>query len=106
MLVAVETNAVAQAMGEEFVIGAIAGACNYSASRVVDRSGQTASTRGVECRILGLARKFIGFRDFLRRLAENSHTRDIGCIAVDAAAAINQHDIAFFESLRLLGAVR
>src|SRR5215469_11587944 len=95
MLVAVETDAVAKAVCEEFVVGTITRRGDHRASGVVNRAGKLAGAGAVEGRTLGLADDFVGALDFFGRLAGKARAGDIGLIAFDRAAAIDENDLAF-----------
>ena len=66
MLVAVEADAVTQAMGEEFVVRAVAGARDYRAGGVVHGSGKAAGTGRVQGGVLRLAHDLEGAARFSR----------------------------------------
>jgi hypothetical protein len=105
MLVAIEADAVAEAMGEESVAGAEAGGSNDCASGIVDGAGNVTGASSVESGVLGFTDGFVGLLNFICRLAENASASDVGFVALDFAAAVDQDYIAFLELLRLAGAV-
>ena len=86
MLVDVEADTVADAMGKEFVTGAVACGCDYRTRGVVHRAGKFAGACGVESGILGFADGFESALDFLAGLAEDAGAGDVGAVAFDRAA--------------------
>ena len=106
MLVAVEAEAVAKAMGEEFVAGAVAGGSDDGTGGIVHGAGKLAGASGVESGVLGLADDFEGALNFLAGFAEDAGAGDIGFVAFHGAAAVNQNDVAFLQFLRLTRAMR
>ena len=106
MFVAVEADTMAQSMGEEFVVGAVAGAGDYGASGGVHGAGELACARGIKRRILRVAHNFENRRDSFRRLAKYTGAGHVGLIAFHGAAAVDQHHIAGLERARLQCAVR
>jgi len=58
MFVDVQADAVAEAMGEQFVAWAVAGRDNDGTRRVVDGPGKFSGAGGVEACILGFANGF------------------------------------------------
>src|SRR5258708_5611103 len=106
MFVDVEADAVAEAMSEEFIAGAVAGGINNGAGGVVNGARKFSGAGGVECGVLGFANGFERALNFFAGLAEDAGARDVGAVAFDGAAVINQNNIAFFQCARLLAAMR
>src|SRR6267142_6177376 len=106
MFMDVEADAVAETMSEEFVARAVAGGSDDGAGGVVNGAGKFSSAGGVECGVLGLANGFERALNFFAGLAEDAGARDVGAVAFDGAAVINQHNIAFLQCARLLAAMR
>ena len=106
MLVAVEADTVAEAMGKEFIAGAIAGGGNDGAGGIVHGAGKLARAGGVESGVLGLADDFKSALNFLAGFADDAGAGDIGFVTFHGAAAVNQNDVAFLQVLRLMRAMR
>src|SRR5438309_7108698 len=106
MLVAVESDAVAQSMREILVVRSIAGVGDHLARSVIHRAGQPPGTRRIERRILRFAHDFVSARHFFWRLAKTSCARNVGLVTIYRAAAVDQHYVALFQFLRLNRAVR
>src|SRR5690349_11387172 len=106
MLVAVEPESVADAVREIFVIGSVAGAGDDGARGIVDGAGEAALARRIKSGVLRFADDFVHAPHFFRRLAEDPRARYVGVVAFDFTAAVNEHDVAFLQRLRLDGAVR
>src|SRR6516225_7876832 len=105
MLVAVEADAMAKAMREEFIIGAKAGGGDHRATGIVNGTRKFACAGRVEGRALGLADHFVRALDFIGRLSENAGACDIRLVALDGAAAIDKNDVALPQCLPLACAV-
>src|SRR5262249_1005594 len=105
MLVTVEADAVTQAMSEEFVVGAEAAVDDDGAGSSIDSAGEAASACGVERSVLRLADEIEYAQSFVAGLAEDAGAGDVGCIAFDAAAAVDQHHVTFAQCARLDGTV-
>jgi len=105
MFVDIETHAMAEAVGEEFVIGAETGGSDLGAGRVVDGAGEFSGASGIEAGILRFADGFEGALHFFGGLAENGGAGDVGLIAFDEAPVIDQYHIAFLKYARLLAAM-
>src|SRR5882762_4468528 len=95
MFVDVEADAVAEAMSEEFVARAVAGGSDDGAGSVVNGARKSSGAGGVESRVLSSANGFERALNFLAGLTEDAGARDVGAVAFDGAAVINQHNIAF-----------
>ena len=89
MLVDVEADAVAEAMGEEFVAGTVARGRDDGAGRVVDGAGEFSGAGGVERGVLSFADGFESTLYFVARLAVDAGARYVGAIAFDGATIIN-----------------
>ena len=89
MLVDVEADAVADAMSEEFVAGAVACGCDDGAGGIIHGAGEFSGAGGVESGVLGFADGFESALDFLAGLAKNAGARDVGAVAFDGAAIID-----------------
>lgn len=96
MLVAIEADAVAEAMGEEFIAGAVAGSGDDVAGSIVHGTGKFSGAGGIESSILGFADDFKNTLIFLAGFAEDAGTGDIGFVTFNRAPAVNQNYIAFF----------
>src|SRR5205814_9419847 len=77
MFVAVEPDAVSQAVREKLVVRAIPRAGDDRARRIVNRSGQLTRSRGVQSSVLRFADQIVCTRDFFRRLAKDTRARDV-----------------------------
>src|SRR5271155_5538380 len=106
MLVAVEADAVAQAVGEEFVVGAVAGGGDDFAGGVVNGAAEFSGAGGVECGVLRVSDNFENLFYFLAGGAEYAGAGDFRLVAFEFAAAVDEHDVAFFYGARFGGAVR
>ncbi len=104
-LVAVHADAVADAVGEVFVVGAVACGGDNCAGGGVD--GLTLDAGAGCCEGCGL-----GFEDDVEDLAllvefgdggvaEDEGAGDVGLIAFDEAAVVDEDDLAFADDLRL-----
>lgn len=106
VLVNVQADAVADAMGKEFVAGAEAGGSDDGARGGVHGAAEAAGAGRIEGCVLRAANGFEDELHFFGGLAENAGARNIGPIAFDGAAVINQDNVAFLEGAGLLAAVR
>jgi hypothetical protein len=106
MLVAVEADAMAKAMREEFIVGAKAGGGDHRASGIVNGTRKFACAGRVKGRALGLSDQLVRAFDFVGRLAEDAGARDIRLVALDGAAAIDENNVALPQRLPLACAVR
>jgi len=95
MLVAIEADAVADAVGEEFVVGAKSGAGDDGAGGIVDGAGKFSGAGGIQRDILSFADRVVGTENLFSGLAENAGAGDVGIIAFDGASTVNQDHIAF-----------
>jgi hypothetical protein len=106
MLVDVEAHAVADAVGEEFVAGAKTCRGDLCAGGVIDGTREFSSARGVQGGVLRFADRFKGALHFFGGLAENAGAGNVGLIAFDEAAVIDQYDVTLLQCARLLAAMR
>jgi len=95
MLMAVESDAVAEAVGEEFVVWAVAAIDDDGACGIIDGAGEAPGARGIQRGVLRFTRKLEGARDFFAGLAVHAGARDVGGIPIHSASSINQNDITF-----------
>ena len=105
-LVAVHADAVAEAVGEVVVVGAVAGIGDDLAGGGVDRVAGHAGTRGGKRRRLRAMDDVEDILHLVGGLAEDKGARDVGFIALDRAAVVDQDDRAFADDLRLERAMR
>src|ERR1700676_1283223 len=77
VLGAVEADAVAETVGEEFVVRAVAGVGDDRTRGVVDGAGKAAGARGVQGCVLRLAHDFEGLRDLIAGFAEDAGARNV-----------------------------
>jgi hypothetical protein len=102
---AVHANAVADAVGEVFVVGAVAGGCDEIACGGVDGLALDPGACRGEGGGLGFendVEDFAGFVEFGDcRVTEDEGARDVGLIAFDGAAVVDEDDLAFADDLRL-----
>src|SRR3974390_351914 len=106
MLMAVEADAVADAVGEEVVVRAETGSGDHGTGGIVNRTGKFSGAGRVERDVLRFADSRIGSEHFFGGLAENSRAGDVRLVALDRAAAIDQDNITFLPFLRLPRPVR
>src|ERR1700683_4694845 len=99
MLVAVEAESVAQAVGKEVVSRAVAGTSDHGARAIVHSTGKVPVAGSVECCILGFAYNFVDTRDFLRWLAEFAGSGHVRFVAFPLASSIDQDDVTFAQLL-------
>ena len=93
MLVDVEPHAVADAVGEEFVAGTETCGGDLRAGCVIDGASESSRTRGIQGGVLRFADRFKGALHFFSGLAENAGAGNVGLIAFDEAAVIDQYDV-------------
>ena len=104
-LVAVHADAVAEAVGEVFVVGAVAGVGDDFAGGVVDG---VAGCSGLACGEgggLGLVDDVEDLLLLVGGFAEDEGARDVGLVAFDGAAVVEEDDLAFLDDLGLERAV-
>ena len=77
MFVDVEADAVAEAVREEFVAGAVARGSDDAAGGIVHGTGKSSGAGGVERGILGFANGFEGSLNFFAGLAEDAGARHV-----------------------------
>ena len=103
--VAVHADAVAEAVGEVLVVGAVAGGGDDVAGGGVDGLALDTGARGGEGGGLGLVddvEDFAGLVEFGRSgVAEDEGAGDVGLIAFDGTAVVDEDDFAFADDLRL-----
>src|SRR5690606_4505323 len=88
------------------IAGAVTPAFVLGAHRIVDAAGRAADLRGGEVVPLALMDLAPDPALVRARLAEHEGARNVGLIAFDVAAAVEQHDLAVAHRLRAAGAVR
>ena len=93
MLVAVEADAVAEAMDEELVAGAKAGGSDDGAGSIVNRAREFSGLGSGESGILCVANGGVGALHFFCWLAQDAGAGDIGFVAFDKAAAVDKDHI-------------
>src|SRR5580765_837188 len=106
MLVAIEANAVSQAMAEELIVRAVTRAGDDTASSVVHRTREFPFTCRIESGVLRTANHFKNLLHLRGRLAENASARDVRIVTFYFCASVDEDDVALFQFLRLLAAVR
>src|ERR1700761_5453443 len=95
MLVAVQADAVAEAMGEEFITGAVTCGCHDGASGIIHCAGESSGASSIEGRVLGFAQRIKHLDELLGRLfAENDGARYVGFVSFYFRAAVDQDNIA------------
>jgi len=95
ILVAIETDAMAEAVGEEFVVRPEAGGSDDAASDIIDGAGKLSSTSDAASGILSLANCLIGALNFFRGFSQNAGASDVGFVTLDKTPAVDQNNIAF-----------
>src|SRR5882757_4517041 len=104
-LVAVHADAVADAVGEMFVVGAVAGGGDDVAGGGVDGLALDAGMGGGESGGLGLVNDVEDFAGLIEfgggGVAEDEGAGDVGLIAFYGAAVVDEDDLAFADDLRL-----
>jgi len=95
MLVAVEADAVAEPMSEEFVARAVASTCDDGAGSIIHGSREHTRAGGVESGVLGFADDFKSALNVLAGFAEGAGATDIGFVTFHAATAVNQNNVTF-----------
>src|SRR5262245_44320640 len=100
--VAIETDPVSRAMGKprDFVVRPEPGVRDDLACRRVDLFAGHAGLRGAEGSHLRALFEVPHVDLAFRRLAEHNGARDVRLIAIDHAAVVDLHDVAFLEFLR------
>src|SRR5882672_11053483 len=106
MFVAIEADAVAQAVREKFVVWAEAAGGNHGTGCIIYCAREFAAACGVESGILRSADNVVNLAHFFRWLAKYTSARNVRIVAFQFAAAINQYDVTFLERLRFDAAVR
>ena len=104
-LVAIHADAVAEAMGEDAVAGAEAGGGDDLAGGGVDGLGLDAGAGGGEGGGLGAVDDVEDVALALGGLAVDEAAGDVGLVALDGAAVVDEDDLAFANDLRLQAAV-
>src|SRR5580704_7665977 len=95
MFVAVEADAVAETVGEEFVAGAVACGGHDGASGIVDCAGEASDASGVESGILGFAQSVEYVDEFVGWLfGEDDRAGHVGLVALDLSAAVDQDNVS------------
>ena len=102
--VAVHADAVTYAVGEVLVVGTVAGGGDDAAGGGVDGLALDTGMGGRDGGRLGLVddvEYLTGFVEFWRGgVAEDEGAGDVGLIAFDSAAIVNEDDFAFADGLR------
>src|SRR5260370_31878890 len=106
MFVAVEPDAVSQAMAEELVVRAVTRRSDYTASSVNHRTGELPLTCGVKSSVVRAANDLKNLLHLRGRLAENPGACDIRIVTFYLCASIDEDDVTPLQFLRLLTAMR
>lgn len=104
-LVTVHADAVAEAVGEVLVIGAVVGVGDDFACGVVDRVAWNAGTGCGERGCLSLVHDIKDLLLLVGGFTEDEGARHVGLIALDGAAIVDEDDLVLADDLRLEGAV-
>src|SRR4030042_2063806 len=97
IFVSLQADAVAEAVGEVLVVRTEAGILDNPAGRPVDGFAGRPRFDCLEGRGLGFPDDFPDLTLLVGRLAEEDSPRDVGAIAFDRTAAVNENRAAFLE---------
>lgn len=104
-LVAVHADAVAEAVSEVLIVGTVAGVGDHFAGGIIN---SVAGLTGFACSErsgLGFVNDVEDLLLFVGRLAKDEGARDVGLVAFDGAAVVEEDDLSLLNDLRLKGAM-
>ena len=103
---AVHSDAVANPVREKFVVGSVTGVSDDLAGGVIDTAARLAGTSGFVGSLLRAVDDVEDLLLLVGGLADNEGAADVGAVAFDLTAAVDEDDVVFLNRLRIYGAMR